>query len=243
MILIFGSAGVLGKALVDEAMNLFSGPIILTANSNFDDMSNLQKKHSDKLKIVRCDVANAQDVKDVFSFLRTNNIVVEAIINNFAFTFSDEGNFNFSADSLEVRKVFDVNYFGLAYILEASVLWAQDNGISRLRVVNVLSNSLKTLNASNTHYIASKSAAELISKSYAKRYGQFLSINCVAPGLMKSKLTEQRFDKNHQNIIGITPLGRLATPIEIAEVSLYLASSCPVAVTGQTIYVDGGRTL
>jgi 3-oxoacyl-[acyl-carrier protein] reductase len=243
MVIIFGSAGVLGQALVDEAINSFSGPIILTANSNFDEVSKLQKKYSDRLKIIKCDVTNAQDVKNVFTYLKTNNIRVEAIINNFAFTFSDEGNFNFSADTIEVRKVFDVNYFGLAYILESSVLWAKDNGVSHLRVVNILSNALKTLNASNGHYIASKSAAELISKSYAKRYGQFLSINFVAPGLMKSKLTEQRFHKSHQKIIDVTPLGRLATPNEIAEVVLYLASSCPVAVSGQTIFVDGGRTL
>ena len=114
---------------------------------------------------------------------------------------------------------------------------------NRLRIVNVLSNSIKTLNASNHHYISSKVAAETLTKFYAKKYSDKLTINNIAPGLMKSRLTEKRFAKDNKDIIAATPLGRLASVDEVAELTLYLATRVPLSLCGQTLYIDGGRTL
>ena len=113
----------------------------------------------------------------------------------------------------------------------------------QVRVVNVLSNSIKTLNASNHHYIASKVATKTLSEFYAKNFSEFFSINNVCPGLMKSNLTNSRFNDVVNQIEEVTPLKRLASPEEVAKLVLYLSIDSPLSLCGQTIYIDGGRTL
>ena len=243
MIVIFGSAGVLGTSISELLLEKFQRPLLMTANDSLADVAIYEEKYPGKVIIQKCDVSNPNDIRQVFANIDSLGVKISGIVNNFAFTFSDGGEHNFSAQTEEVRKVFDVNYFGLASVLEATVIWATKNKVSNLRVVNILSNSLKTLNASNSHYIASKSAAEMLTRYYAKHYSGYLSVNCVAPGLMRSRLTAERFDDHEQKVINGTPLGRLASPEEIAELVTYFVLSSPLSVCGQTIFVDGGRTL
>jgi len=58
-----------------------------------------------------------------------------------------------------------------------------------------------------------------------------------------SKLTEERFADSMEEIEKLTPLGRLITPQEVAEIVCYLLCDSPPALTGQLIAVDGGRSL
>jgi len=243
MIIIFGSAGVLGQSISDLLLEKFNGSVLMTANHSLEDIAIYEEKYPGKVIIRKCDVSNPGDVEQVFTHVDSLGIKITGIVNNFAFTFTNGGNHNFSAQTDEVHKVFDVNYFGLASVLESTVSWSMKNKVSGLRVVNILSNSLKTLNASNGHYIASKSAVETLTRYYAKHYSEYLSVNCVAPGLMNSRLTATRFDNSEQKIIDLTPLGRLANPEEISELVSYFVISSPLSVCGQTIFVDGGRTL
>ena len=241
MIIIFGSAGVLGQSISDLLLEKFNGLVLMTANHSLEDIAIYEKKYPAKVVIRKCDVSNPGDVEQVFKHVDSLGIKITGIVNNFAFTFSDSGNHNFSAQTEEVRKVFDVNYFGLASVLESTVNWAIKNKVSGLRVVNILSNSLKTLNASNGHYIASKSAVETLTRYYAKHYSEYLSVNCVAPGPVKTKLamavhTQDIIDAYHDAI----PLNRYGTENEIANAIYFLASEKASYITGQILAVDGG---
>ncbi len=191
--------------------------------------------------MIKCDVLKRSDVQDIFKHIRVNNLSIKGIINNFAYTY-DERVSPLSSEEDKVRNVLNVNYFGLSSVFEELVS-DEDFTKDRLRIVNVLSNSIKTLNASNHHYISSKVAAETLTKFYAKKCSDNLTINNIAPGLMKSRLTEKRFAKDSKDIIAATPLGRLASVDEVAELTLYLATKVPLSLCGQTLYIDGGRTL
>ena len=68
-------------------------------------------------------------------------------------------------------------------------------------------------------------------------------INNVYPGLMKSSLTELRFNAVKKEIVSKTPINRLATPTEIAKVIEFFSLEVPKSVNGQSIYIDGGRTI
>lgn len=243
MIIVIGSAGILGNCIVQSLIASYQGKIILTANNSLADITLFEKQYPGKVVVQKCDVSKRVDIDNLFKTADSLGENISGLINNFAYTFSNKGDHNVSARTHEVQKVFDVNYFGIATVLEATVNWVSANEASGVRVVNILSNSLKTLNASNGHYIASKAAIETITRYYAKHYARYLSLNCVAPGLMRSKLTMDRFEDSEQRIIDVTPLGRLASPQEISELVTYLATSCPLSVCGQTIFIDGGRTL
>lgn len=245
MIVVFGAAGVLGTEIVRQ-LSVSGSEMMLLANSRVAETDKLAASlGGSNCYVQKCDVSNFEEVKSVFSRIEGEELgKVSAVINNFAYTFEHGGRKNYPASDRVVKKVFEVNYFGLSHILE-TITSVNDFCATAepIRVINVLSNSLKTNNASNCHYIASKAASEQLSKYYAKHFAQSLVVNNIAPGLMKSKITGERFISAEKEIIGKTPLGRLATPSEVAELISYLALSAPIAITGETIHVDGGRCI
>ena len=241
MIIVFGANGALGqevcKNLIKKDKKLF-----LTANKSFENIENDYKNIKNVKHIKKCNVEDIRDIDKVFSYIRNENIKITGLVNNFAYTYDSSITFH-KAGSEEVKKIFDVNYHGASKIFESLVSYINDNTEVKIRVVNVLSNSLKTHNASNHHYIASKSAVETLATYFAKNYSQNLSINNVCPGLIKSDITSSRFNKVVKKIESLTPLKRLASPNEVAELVSYLSSESPPSICGQTIFVDGGRTL
>lgn len=240
MIVIFGSSGALGKGILDKLIQKNKN-LLLTANNGFEKLK-LDFIEAPNIEVMQCNVLETENILGVFKHLRNNQIKIEGLINNFAFTYDDNIE-KMDPDSDEVKKVFEVNYNGTAIIFEELVKYLQDINHHSVRVVNVLSNSIKTLNASNNHYIASKAATETLSKFYAKNFSKLISINNVAPGLMKSEITKHRFDNISEKIIDLTPLGRLSTIEEASRLICFLATESPLSICGQTIYIDGGRTL
>lgn len=94
-------------------------------------------------------------------------------------------------------------------------------------------------------YAASKGAVSQLARSLALDWAaRGVRVNCIAPGYVRTHLTggmESNPDLLAM-IEGATPLGRMATPDEIAGAALYLASDAAGYVTGSTLFVDGGWT-
>ena len=90
-------------------------------------------------------------------------------------------------------------------------------------------------------YGASKAALELLTKVWAAEYGaQGVRVNAVAPGPTRTPGTVAMGDGLDQ-LAATLPLGRAATPAEIADTIVYLASDAASFVTGAILPVDGGR--
>jgi gluconate 5-dehydrogenase len=71
------------------------------------------------------------------------------------------------------------------------------------------------------------------------------TVNAVGPGIIQTQLTQAYIDEHPeraQATIDNTPLRRLGTPEDVADVVAFLASDAARFITGQTIYVDGGFT-
>ena len=241
MIIVFGANGTLGKEICSQLIDL-NIEIILTANNGYKTLTDLYSKEEKVLHIQKCDVEVEDDISALFKFIDREKIKIDAVINNFAFTYSAEEN-ELKGDIEKITKVFNTNYLGVSRIFEHLLFDINPNKDKQVRVVNILSNALKTLNASNQHYIASKAATKSLSEFYAKNFSHLLTINNVCPGLMKSNLTNRRFDNVVDQIEKITPLKRLASPEEVAQLIIYLCTDSPSSLCGQTIYVDGGRSL
>jgi 3-oxoacyl-[acyl-carrier protein] reductase len=70
-----------------------------------------------------------------------------------------------------------------------------------------------------------------------------MTVNCIAPGFIKTEMNSMLSDEAVEEIIEKTPLGRAGEPDDIAGVMLFLASPASDFITGQTITVDGGYIL
>ncbi|HOO26726.1 MAG TPA: SDR family oxidoreductase, partial [Clostridiales bacterium] len=91
------------------------------------------------------------------------------------------------------------------------------------------------------HYSAAKAAIIGMTKALAKELGPSnIQVNCIAPGVIDTKMNEDFSKETLDDLVSNTPLGRLGSPKDIAELILFLADSKADFITGQVIGVDGG---
>jgi 3-oxoacyl-[acyl-carrier protein] reductase len=112
------------------------------------------------------------------------------------------------------------------------------------RIINITSIVGLTGNAGQANYAASKSGLIGMSKSIAKEVAtRGITVNCIAPGWIETKMTENLPEKSRDELLKRIPQARTGKPEDIAYTVLFLASDEANYITGQTITVDGGRVI
>jgi 3-oxoacyl-[acyl-carrier protein] reductase len=108
-------------------------------------------------------------------------------------------------------------------------------------IVNISSVNAVRGNAGVAAYSATKAALDGFTRALARELGQRnIRVNSLAPGYFDSDMVGGLSDRQRRAIVRNTPLGRLGTIDEIAEVALFLLSPATAFMTGQTIVIDGG---
>ena len=108
-------------------------------------------------------------------------------------------------------------------------------------IVNIGSGCNKVPFPNLSSYTASKGAIEMFTKSAAIELGKYgIRVNCVAPGAIEIERTLQEAPNYAKTWAGVTPLGRVGQPLDVARAVAFLASGAADFITGQTLYVDGG---
>lgn len=136
-------------------------------------------------------------------------------------------------------RVMEVNVKGAFLCTKAAlgVMIKQRSGriISIASVVGVMGNS------GQANYAASKAAILGFTKSVAREYAnRGVTANAVAPGFIKTAMTEQLSDEVQARLRDQIPLGRLGTPEDVAQAVAFLSSDAAAYITGQVIHVNGG---
>ena len=109
------------------------------------------------------------------------------------------------------------------------------------RIINISSVVGLTGNPGQTNYSASKAGMIGFTRSLAKEVGsRGITVNAVAPGFIKTDMTDVLSDEVHESLLQHITLSRLGEPDEIASVVDFLASDRATYITGQTISVNGG---
>ena len=110
------------------------------------------------------------------------------------------------------------------------------------RIVNLVSIGGQIGGFNQTHYAASKSGLQSLTRSLARLYGRDgITVNAVAPGLVATGMVaDELATPAGQAKVASIPLGRIATPDEVASIVAFLCSDEAAYITGTTINCNGG---
>jgi 3-oxoacyl-[acyl-carrier protein] reductase len=99
-------------------------------------------------------------------------------------------------------------------------------------------------NAGQANYAASKAGMIGFTKSVAQEMApRGITVNCVAPGMIESPMTDALTEQQRAAILGRIPAGHLGAGADVAAACVYLASDEAAYVTGQTLHVNGGMAM
>lgn len=186
-------------------------------------------------KSFHLDLSNNNNIKKFFLKFKKLNLRIDVLVNNAAETiFIEKKNVN----------LFNENdflyYVQINLVSVYSVIYNSMNLLNRnASIINLSSVAAFNGIGSNLAYSASKAGVNNLTKSLARQFKGKFRVNSVAPGLLRTNLTNsfpEKYFKNYQNL---TPQNKLLNPKDIAEVILSLA--CDMKnINGQCIVVDGG---
>ncbi len=109
------------------------------------------------------------------------------------------------------------------------------------RIINITSVVGTMGNPGQANYCASKAGIAGMTRSIAQEVAsRNVTINCIAPGFIKTAMTDALNEEQQKRITGNIPAGRFGLPQDVAGSVVFLASDAGAYITGQTIHVNGG---
>ncbi|WP_282050388.1 glucose 1-dehydrogenase [Maribacter aquivivus] len=182
---------------------------------------------------IKADVSDRNQVTQLFDQTIEEFGKVDVLINNAGVMFNKKLKDNTQED---FNKLFDVNVKGVFNTLQEADSKLSDNG----NIINISSSTVKLMFPTYALYSASKAAVEQMTRVFSKEIGRGISVNALAPGATETELflngkSQEFIDK----LSSMNAFDRLAQPIDIARVVLFLASDDSKWISGQVIGANG----
>ena len=232
-ILITGATGGIGNALVKKFSELNAD--ILATGTNQQKLDLLQKEFP-KIKIQKFDISKHNEIEKFIdeAFNKLGNL--DVLVNNAGI---NQDNLLIRMKDEEWQRVIDVNLTSTFHLCKSSIKKMLKNKFGR--IINITSIVGHTGNLGQSNYSASKGGLVAMSKSLAIEYARKnITINCVSPGFIQSKMTENISDKMQEILKSRIPMGRLGSGEDVSNTVAFLSSDSSSYITGETIHVNGG---
>lgn len=228
-----GSQGI-GRSIA-EFLAAKGGDVVIFDIADSSDIVQYIRQKGQRSEFYQVDVSNFNMVGEAVDKVIKDMGRVSNLVNNAGIT----------ADKLLLRmkeedwdRVLQINLKSAFNCTKAVVRYMLKTGGS---IVNISSIAGVMGNAGQANYAASKAGLIGFTKSVAREYGERgIRVNAVAPGFIKTKMTESLDEKSRETMFRAIPLGRLGEPDDIAHVVYFLLSEYGSYITGEVINVNGG---
>lgn len=235
-----GSRGI-GRAIAVELAKQ-GADVAITYRSNDDEAEktkSLVEEIGKTCRVYKGDVANAEEVGEIFKEIASDFGRLDILVNNAGVT---RDNLMMRMKEAEFDDVISTNLKGTYLCTKAAT--RQMMRARWGRVVNITSVVGLMGNAGQANYAASKAGIIGLTKSVAREYAaRGITANAVAPGYVATELTGVLSEEIKDTIKSQTPLGRFAEAGEVAAAVGFLCGESAGYITGQTLAVDGGMTM
>jgi NAD(P)-dependent dehydrogenase (short-subunit alcohol dehydrogenase family) len=144
-------------------------------------------------------------------------------------------------DHARYAKVFDVNVW--APIMWTNLVWQAWMAEHGGAIVNTASLGGLAAEPNLGMYGASKAALIHLTRNLALELAPRVRVNAVAPGVVRTKLSEALWKDHEDVVVNDTPLRRIGEPEDVAGAIVFLASDAAAWITGETLVLDGGQSL
>ncbi|MRI01668.1 SDR family oxidoreductase [Kriegella sp. EG-1] len=235
VIIVTGASRGIGKEVA--ILLAKNGAKVIVNHSNSEKEANntvaIITKNGGTAHAIKADVSQKNEVTQLFDQTLELFGKVDVLVNNAGIMFSKLLKDNTQDD---FTQLFNVNVRGIFNTLQEANSKLADNGT----IINFSSSTAKLMFPTYALYSATKAAVEQITKVFSKEVGRGISVNAIAPGATATELflkgkSQETIDK----ISAMNAFDRLAQPMDIAKVVLFLASDDAKWISGQVIGANG----
>ena len=184
------------------------------------------------------DVTSASVVDEAVSKVLDKLGRIDILINNAGVT---QDGLLVRMDEAQWDRVLDINLKG-SFLCTRAVAKAMLKA-RRGRIVSIASIVGIIGNPGQANYAASKAGLIGMTKAVAKELAsRGITCNAIAPGFIKTEMTEKLPDEAKERLKANIPMGTLGEPLDVAQAALFLVSDAARYITGHVLVVDGGMT-
>ncbi len=239
--LVTGSRRGIGKKIA-EALASCGATVIVTATSQ-EGCEEVAKELKEKFGVetfaLKADIKNKDEINELINKSLEKFGKIDILVNNAGIT---KDNLLMRMSDDEWQTVIDTNLNSVFHFIKGVVRPMMKNKFGR--IINISSVVGLMGNPGQVNYAATKAGVLGITKSVAKEFGKKgITCNAIAPGFIKTDMTESLPQEMLDNLINMLPLQRMGEPEEIASMVAFLASDYANYITGQVIKIDGGMLM
>ncbi|MDO8733937.1 MAG: 3-oxoacyl-[acyl-carrier-protein] reductase [Elusimicrobiota bacterium] len=236
--IITGGAQGIGRAIAEKLADEGAKIIIVdimeeAAKKTADEISKDKNVETLSLKV---DVSSSQETEQMIKKTVEKFSKIDIMINNAGIT---RDNLLIRMSDDEWDKVLDINLKGVFNCSKAAakIMMKQRSG----KIVNIASVVGLMGNAGQANYSASKGGVIALTKTMARELAKrFINVNAVAPGFIKTAMTEKLSEDAKKKLTDLIPLARLGEPQDVANIVAFLCTDESSYITGEIISVNGG---
>ncbi len=234
--LVTGGTSGIGRKIVEELLE--KGCTVITCYSKTEENAKkLQEEiQNDKLFVLKCDVSKEQEVIHMFQTIKEKYGHIDYLVNN-AGTFID--NFIKDFDIEDFKKVLDINLLGKVICTKHAYPILKEGG----SIVNIASHLGVVPCEESPAYCAAAAGIINFTKATALEYAdKKIRVNAISPAFTPTPLSLRGWKKEEiEEKLRETPLGRFCEPMDTAKLCIFLLSEEASFITGENIWLNGGR--